>query len=519
MNRDHLIGSLEKVNQWDIIVIGGGATGLGAGVEAASRGYNTLLLEQHDLSKGTSSRSTKLVHGGVRYLQQGNISLVLEALHERDLLIRNAPHIVHNQAFIVPNYEWWSGPFYGVGLKVYDLLAGRMGLGPSKHLSKTETLGYIPTLEPARLRGGVIYYDGQFDDSRLAIHLAQTIEDLGGTPLNYTEVTGLLKTNGMVSGVVVTDQETGSQYQIEGRVVINATGMFADRVLKMDDPGARNIITLSQGIHIVLDRHFLPGDTAVMVPQTEDGRVLFAVPWNGKVVVGTTDTPVTEATLEPQAQQEEIEFILSHAARYLSTDPGPQDVRSIFAGIRPLVDMDNQKNTAAISRDHHLMISHSGLVTIAGGKWTTYRLMGEDTINQAVMIAGLEKQKSETEALHIHGWKEGTDRNDHLHVYGSDVEYLKTLMKSEPELAGKIHPALPYLKAEVVWAVRNEMARRVEDVLSRRTRALLLDARVSVDCAPVVARIMARELGYDASWQQRQITEYTELANRYVFKP
>ena len=337
MNRQEFIQTLESYGgYWDFIVIGGGATGLGVAVDAASRGYKTLLLEQDDFSKGTSSRSTKLVHGGVRYLRQGNISLVLEALHERGLLIRNAPHLVSNQAFIVPNYEWWDGPFYGAGMKVYDLLAGKLGLGPSKHLSKEETLERIPTLESKGLRGGVVYYDGQFDDSRLAINLAQTAAEHGGVPINYMKATGFTRSGEMIDGILAKEMESGKEYEIHGRVVVNATGVFTDQVLQMENPDAKPIIAPSQGVHLILDKEFLPGESAIMVPQTADGRVLFAVPWRNKVVVGTTDTPVSGVSLEPRALEEEIAFILDHAAIYMTKDPSRKDVKSVFAGLRPL---------------------------------------------------------------------------------------------------------------------------------------------------------------------------------------
>ena len=504
---------------WDIIVVGGGATGLGVALDAASRGYKTLLLEQHDFAKATSSRSTKLVHGGVRYLRQGNVALVIEALHERGLMLQNAPHLVSHQAFIVPNYEWWDGPFYGAGMKVYDLLAGKLGLGPSKWLSRDETLARIPTLEPEGLRGGVIYFDGQFDDSRMAVNLAQTIVDHGGVPVNYMPVEGLLKSGQMIQGVLATDRESGRSYEISGRVVVNATGVFADHLLALDNPGARRLISPSQGIHLILDRKFLPGDHAVMVPQTEDGRVLFAVPWHDRVVVGTTDTPVDVPRLEPQALDAEVNFVLKHAARYLSQDPARADVLSVFAGLRPLVDVGHSKSTAAISRDHFLVVSASGLVTITGGKWTTYRKMAEDTVNQAMMVAGLPEQDCVTKALRIHAWLKNVDRHDSLHVYGSDAVYIKKLMRADPGLARPLHPALPYTRAAVVWAVREEMARSVEDVLARRTRALLLDARASIEAAGPVAGIMAAELGRDAAWADEQVAAYTELAGGYVCCP
>jgi glycerol-3-phosphate dehydrogenase len=505
-------------NFWDVIVIGGGATGLGAAVDSASRGYKTLLLEQHDFAKGTSSRSTKLVHGGVRYLQQGNISLVLEALRERGLLIQNAPHLVKNQSFIVPNYDWWEGPFYGIGMKVYDMLAGKLGIGKSKNLSREETLEALPTIESEGLKGGVIYYDGQFDDSRLAINLAQTAMDNGAYTLNYAKVTGLLKTNEATSGVTVQDQLTGDTFDVDGRVVINATGVFTDNILEMDDSDAQDIIIPSQGVHIMLDKDFLPGDSAIMVPHTEDGRVLFAVPWHDKILVGTTDTPVDEPSLEPVALEEEVDFILEHATQYLTGNPTRDDIKSVFAGLRPLVSTGEGKDTSSISRDHTLLVSLSGLVTIAGGKWTTYRKMAEDTIDKAAAVAGLKEQDCVTEDLRIHGWLKNVDRSDPLHYYGSDKGAIEEIIEERPELGEKLHERLPYLKAEVVWAVRNEMAITVEDVLSRRTRALLLDAKASIEMAPEVARLMAEEAGHDKAWQKQQINEYKAIADEYIFE-
>ncbi len=516
MNRDEAIDKIEdSENCWDVIIIGGGATGLGTAVEAASRGYKTLLLEQHDFAKGTSSRSTKLIHGGIRYLKQGNISLVLEALQERGLLIQNAPHLVHNQSFIVPNYDWWSGPFYGVGLKVYDIMAGKLGLGPSKIISKEETLNHIPTLEPEDLRGGVIYYDGQFDDSRLAINLAQTVVDLGGTVINYMKVIGLSKSNGIVDGVITINTEKGKEHQLSSKVVINATGIFTDDILKMDDPNAKNVLTYSQGVHFILDKKFLPGESAIMVPQTDDGRVLFAVPWNNKVIVGTTDTPVPHASLEPRPLDIEIEFILNHAVKYLSIDPTEEDILSTYAGIRPLVNLTNDENTANISRDHHILVSESGLLTITGGKWTTYRKMAEDTVNQAALIGCLEEHASVTRDLHIHGWSSETNLDDPLYYYGSDVNNIQKLMEDNVELAEKIHPKLPYPKAAVVWSVKEEMARTIEDTLARRTRALLLDAKASMESAKIVAELMAAELKLGKKWEKEQVDSYTKLAKRY----
>jgi len=517
MNRSEMIQKIQDQKFiWDIIVIGGGATGLGVAVEAASRGYRTLLLEQHDFSKGTSSRSTKLIHGGVRYLRQGNISLVIEALQERGRLIKNAPHLVHHQSFIVPAYDWWSGPFYGIGLKVYDLMAGKLGLGPSKMLSREETLERIPTLEPEGLRGGIEYYDGQFDDSRLAVNLAQTACEQGAIVINYLPVIKLLKKNQLLQGVVGIDSETGQEYECHARVIINATGIFTDQILQMDEPGARRLVTLSQGVHLVLDREFLPGNTAVMVPHTDDGRVLFAVPWHQKVVVGTTDTAIEEAVLEPRPLEQEIDFILSHAARYLSQDPSRQDILSFFAGIRPLVNLEQGVQTAAISRDHFLWVSESGLVTITGGKWTTYRKMAEDTANQAALVGGLEERPSITENLKIHGWEENNEPTDPLSFYGSDLRNIRQLIRKDPALGNLLHPRLPYPAAVVVWSMRKEMARSVEDVLARRTRALLLDARASLEAAPKVADIMAIEGNHSRKWVEEQLRAYTAVAKNYL---
>ncbi|HWM91167.1 MAG TPA: glycerol-3-phosphate dehydrogenase/oxidase [Thermoanaerobaculia bacterium] len=512
--RASLLSRLDDPEPWDFLVIGGGATGLGTAVEAASRGYRTLLVEQHDFAKGTSSRSTKLIHGGVRYLQQGNVALVLEALHERGLLLRNAPHLVHNLSFVVPTYDWWEGPFYGVGLKLYDMLAGRMGLGPSRFLSRDETLEIIPTLEPAGLRGGVMYYDGQFDDARLAITLMRTLLDLGGAALNYMPVISLLKENGLVRGAVVRDAETETEREVRARVVVNATGVFADDLRRMDEPDSEPILAPSQGIHLVLDRSFQPGASAILVPHTDDGRVLFAVPWHGRVIVGTTDTPLSERSLEPRALPEEVDFLLTHIARYLTRDPSPADVLSCFAGLRPLVRGGEGLKTATLSRDHTLLISPSGLVTITGGKWTTYRKMGEDTVSQAAVLAGLPELPSTTADLRLHGWSEVEPTEDWA-VYGSDATALVRLCEEQPALREPLHPRLPYRLCEAIWAVRHEMARTVEDVLARRTRALLLDARASAEAATTVARLMATELGKDGEWESRQVEDYRAVARGY----
>jgi glycerol-3-phosphate dehydrogenase len=518
MNRAEMIHRVQIRQQpWDMVIIGGGATGAGVAVDAASRGYEVLLVEQHDFGKGTSSRSTKLVHGGVRYLEQGNISLVMEALKERGLLRQNAPHLVHDLAFIVPAYVWWESPFYGLGLKVYSLLSGRYKFGPTKRLSKEETLRRLPTIKTDGLRGGVIYYDGQFDDARLLINLIQTAAEQGATVLNYAQVIGLMKdADGVVNGVKIQERESGGHFHAAAHVVINAAGPFCDSVRRLADPSARAMIAPSQGIHLVFDRSFLPGDSAIMVPHTPDGRVMFAIPWHGHTLVGTTDVAVPEVTLEPTPTEHEIDFILETAGRYLQKAPTRADILSVFAGIRPLVKSGDSKNTAALSRDHTIHIDNSGLLTITGGKWTTYRNMAEDCVNHAATLAQLPDKPCITGTLHIHGFCTNADKADPLSLYGSDAPAIRALLHSAPDLACALHPALPYTGAEIIWAARNEMARTVEDVLARRTRALFLNARAAMAIAPGVAELMAKELGRDEVWQAEQVRQFEELAKGYL---
>ncbi|MCJ7630219.1 MAG: glycerol-3-phosphate dehydrogenase/oxidase, partial [Longimicrobiales bacterium] len=419
MNRDSMLRrATEAQSPWDFLVIGGGATGVGVAVDAASRGYSVLLLEQSDFGKGTSSRSTKLVHGGVRYLQQGNIPLVMDALRERGRLRRNAPHLVRDLEFVVPNYVWWEAPFYGFGMKVYDALAGKYGFGSSENLSREETVQRLPTIETEGLKGGVVYHDGQFDDARLLLDLAQTAAGQGAALLNYCKVVGLEKDGeGYVTGARAIEQETGAEIRPKARVVINATGVFTDELRRMDDPAARPMIQPSQGVHLVLPRRFLGGTSAIMVPHTDDGRVLFAIPWHDVVVVGTTDTPVKEPALEPIPQEAEVEFLLTHAARYLTEDPTRADVLSCFAGLRPLVGGEDNGNTASLSRDHTLHVSSSGLLTLAGGKWTTYRKMAQDAIDHGIILGGLEPRECVTGELNIHGFHTHPERFGELAAY------------------------------------------------------------------------------------------------------
>ncbi len=518
--RANLIKQLIGKPDWDVIVIGGGATGLGVALDSVTRGYKTLLLEQIDFAKGTSSRSTKLVHGGVRYLAQGNIDLVKEALYERGLLLKNAPHLVSNQSFIIPNYRWWDNFLYGVGLKMYDFLAGKLSFGKSVIINKKETSERLATIKPDHLKGGVVYYDGQFDDARLAVNVAQTCIENGATLLNYCKVTSLLKNeNGKVCGVVAQDSETEKSYQLKAKVVINATGVFTDEILQMDTKNAKNLVRPSQGIHIVLDASFLPGNDAIMIPKTDDGRVLFLVPWHDKVVCGTTDTLLDSHSLEPIALPEEIDFILNTANRYLNKKVRKEDVLSVFAGLRPLAaPKDNSEKTKEISRSHKIIVSNSDLITITGGKWTTFRRMAQDTINKAIIVGKLPKARSKTKTFPIHGSLETTDRTNHMHLYGSDQIAIRQLLLESPELGELLHPNAPFSKAEVVWAIRYEMARTVEDILARRVRMLFLDARAAIQTAPLVAKLLAKELGKDVAWEQQQVQDFKAIAENYILK-
>lgn len=506
-----------KETPWDLVIIGGGATGLGAALESVTRGFSTLLLEQHDFAKGTSSRSTKLVHGGVRYLAQGNIPLVLEALRERGRLQRNAPHLVKKQGFVIPCYKWWCVPFFTIGLTLYDLMAGKMGIGRSLPLSRKGCLNALPSIKPKGLCGGVRYYDCQFDDARLAINLSQTIEDKGGTVLNYARVCGILKEKGLISGVRVMDEESQKEYELRARRVINATGVFVDSVLKMDDPKAQDVVKPSQGIHLVVDPKFMNGKDALMIPKTSDGRVLFALPWHNKLVLGTTDVEKHEALLEPHAEKKEIDYILETAARYFDPPPRSSDVLSLFTGLRPLAaPVKDGKKTKEISRGHKIMESPSGLLTIIGGKWTTYRKMGEDVVYRAAKGHFEISRKPLTESLRLHGYQEDVDLGDPLYWYGSDRQKILALVEKDPALGETISESLSIIKAQVVWAAQKEMARSVEDFLSRRTRAIQLDARESIRIAPAVAEILARELGYDSDWEKTQTASFISLASTYL---
>ena len=509
----------QPATPWDVLVVGGGATGLGTAVEAACRGYRTLLVERFDFAKGTSSRSTKLVHGGVRYLQQLNLTLVTDALRERGHMLRNAPHLVHDRQFVVPAYSLASLPYYGFGLKVYELLSGKLSLGRSEILSAKATLEKLPGLIGDGLRGGILYHDGQFDDARYAIALLRTFQDLGGTAINYVEATGILHRNGKTDGIHVRDREDGAVFDLQAKVVINACGVFAEDTVSMDRGEHESLLSVSQGTHFVLPQSFLTGTTALMIPKTADGRVLFAIPWHGATIVGTTDEPVDSASTEPRALISEKKFLLDHIARYFGRRPRAEEILSVWSGLRPLVKKSGVK-TSQLSRDHTILVSPTGLVTVTGGKWTTYRRMGQDTIDRACQVASLPKRPSRTLELKIHGWtSESTaTASEWEYVYGSELPELRALSSGNPALDAQLHPRLPFRAREVIWAARYEMARTVEDVLARRTRALFLDARAAIEAAPAVATLLARELNRSEAWRANDLAGFLELAKGYLYQ-
>ncbi len=521
MQRSQLLDRLAQPRRYDLAVIGGGATGLGVALDAAARGLSVVLLESHDFAGGTSSRATKLVHGGVRYLAQGNLSLVREALHERTTLLRNAPHLAQPLAFVMPAYRWWELPFYGVGLKAYDALAGAAGLGRTEFLGRGEALQALPTLRGEGLKGGVRYWDGQFDDARLAVALARTAAREGALVVNHCEVTGLAHEAGRVIGLHARDRETGRTFQVQAGCVVNATGVWVDALRQRDGEATgravRPLVTPSQGVHLVVDADFLAGRQALLVPRTADGRVLFAVPWLGKVILGTTDTPRDDLPREPQAQDAEVDFILSEIGRYLVRTPTRQDVRSQWVGLRPLVRPGQEEAgaTRAISREHTVQTSPSGLVTVTGGKWTTYRAMAEDVLahcaDQGLLDPLLtESKKGVTTNLHLVGAQAADRANDlgqppGLHLYGAEAPAIQALPGADRVLGGGLTEAM------VRFAARHEYARTVEDVLARRSRLLFLDARLAADLAGEVAALLRQETGADP-----QEADFRTLAGTYL---
>ncbi|MDO4436234.1 MAG: glycerol-3-phosphate dehydrogenase/oxidase [Cardiobacteriaceae bacterium] len=516
--RSEQLNLLNASKTWDVIIIGGGASGLGAALDAVTRGFSTLLLEAHDFAKGTSSRSTKLVHGGVRYLAQGDVALVREALRERGRLAKNASHLFKTQPFIIPGEKWWTASYYTFGLWFYDRLSGKLSIGKTRHLSQEEAKKRLVGVKDEKLRAGVCYYDGQFDDARLALTLAQTAMDKGATVLNYCKVIGLEKNeSGKICGVKVRDEMSGVEYVVQGKAVVNATGVFANDIMRLDDPNDHARIVPSQGVHLVLDSEFLPGTDALMVPKTSDSRVLFAVPWHGKLVVGTTDTLIKDLHYEPKPLEQEIQFILDTAKDYLKKAPTRADVKSVFVGLRPLAaPKEAGKSTKEVSRSHKIEVSDSGLIHVLGGKWTTYRQMAEDTIDAAIHAGLLPQSACQTVDLALHGSISGMHLDDnHLAVYGSDAEKIKALCVENAKLATAIHPNYPYTFAQVLWAMEHESALTLEDVLARRIRLLFLDARAAGEAAESVAHFMAEQLQWDDARQMHEIESFKALVSQY----
>ncbi|MBL29867.1 MAG: FAD-dependent oxidoreductase [Flavobacteriaceae bacterium] len=515
MNRTKSLSKITSNKEWDIVIIGGGASGIGTAIDSASRGHKTLLIEKYDFSKGTSSRSTKLIHGGVRYLQNGDVSLVIEALKERGILRSNAPHLVKDLSFVIPSYDWWSSPFYGIGLKIYDMMSGDFGIGTSTIIDKEETEKLIPNVNKKGLKGGVIYFDGQFDDSRMAISLAQTAENYGATIINYFEAIDLIKSSdNSISGLRTRDLLKNRTHEIKSKVIINATGVFSDSVMKMDNQKSLKMIQPSQGVHIVLEKKFLNSDHAIMVPHTTDGRVLFAVPWHKYVILGTTDTTVNTAKIEPQALNEEIDFIISNAGKYMTTKPKKKDIKSIFVGLRPLARIDNSQTTKEISRHHKINISTSGLISILGGKWTTYRKIGEDATNSAEIVGGLKRIPSKTKKIKIHGYKLNPNFDDPLYIYGSDKNKILNI-SSNRDSNRSLSKELFITKNQILWAIRYEMAITLEDILARRTRCLFLNVVETEKLVDEVLSIMAKELKKDGSWMEQQKLSFLSLSKKY----
>ncbi len=524
--RADLLAQLAQDRDYDLAVVGGGATGLGVALDAAARGFRVVLLESHDFAKGTSSRATKLVHGGVRYLAQGNISLVREALHERTTLLRNAPHLAQPLAFVVPSYRWWDAPFYGIGLTLYDLLAGKAGLGTTRFLGSAATARALPTVRRDGLLGGVQYWDGQFNDARLALALARTAATRSALLVNYCAATGLLYEDGKISGLQVQDSLNGQSFRVRARCVVNATGVWVDALREMDGQAHRAgggktvkpMVAPSQGVHIVVDRSFLDSDSALMVPKTSDGRVLFAVPWLGKVILGTTDTPRHDLAREPLAFADEVEFILRESARYLRKAPVRADIKSIWVGLRPLVKPqdDEGESTKALSREHTVIVSRSGLVTVTGGKWTTYRAMAEDVLDKCAAKGLLERRPGgQTEGLRLVGADVpaglapvSVGKTEGPHSYGSEKPLLAGMPGAGVWLADGLSEGM------VRFAARYEYAVTVEDMLARRARMLFLDARLAADLAPRVAEILREETGLDP-----KAAEFAQLAAQYLHVP
>lgn len=519
MNRLSHLAELQQEKIYDLLVIGGGATGCGVALDAASRGLSVALVEKNDFAEGTSSRSTKLLHGGVRYLEmavkrldRGQYNLVRDGLRERGLLLKNAPHLTSRLALVTPLYSWWQIPYIFAGLKLYDLLAGKAGIGHSRLLGRKGALARFPMLKARGLKAGVLYYDGQFNDARTALALAMTAAERGATLVNHVEVRGLLKDSGRIVGAELLDRLRGTSWSVRARGVINATGPFSDELRRLDDPTVTPLLKVSSGIHIVLDERFVPPGAGLMIPATEDGRVLFILPWEGHALVGTTDE-AAEVVEHPRARAEEIAYLLRHVRDYFDVQVSEADIQAVWSGLRPLVFATGAENTARLARDHLIQFSPSGLLTITGGKWTTYRTMAEDAVNQAVLNFLLRPQRGcQTRSLPLVGgasYAEGGERSlienyalssqcaRHLHrAYGDRASAVAELARAGGNrLLVQGHP---YLEAEVLYAARYEAAGRVTDVLVRRLSLALVDRTAALAVLPRVVELLAQELDWDA---------------------
>jgi glycerol-3-phosphate dehydrogenase len=518
MNRPHRLNSLQQANAFDLLVIGGGATGCGIAVDAASRGLAVALIDKNDLAEGTSSRSTKLIHGGVRYLEMAvkhldaaQYHLVKEGLDERGTFLNNAPHLAERVALVTPLYRWFDVPYVFAGLLLYDLMAGKKGIGNSRLISRQEALRRFPMLKADGLKAGVVYYDGQFNDSRMAVTLALTAQKNGAVVANHVEALALLKDQGKVCGARVRDSISGDEFSIKARGVINATGPFVDRLRQLDEPAAAPILKASTGIHIVLSQRFAPPEAGLMIPKTDDGRVLFIMPWQGHTLIGTTEA-ASEIVDHPPAKEEESGYLLRHINRYFNLAVTRSDVKSVWSGLRPLVQAPQTTNTAQLVREHLIEVSASGLLTVAGGKWTSYRRMAEEAVDRAIqtyllgparacytktlLLVGAEHFHAQAEASLIASFALAADVANRIHhAYGDQAERVGELVRSG--LSARLHPDHPYLEAEVIYAARHEFANRAIDVLTRRLSLALLDNAAAIATLPRVIELMAGELGWN----------------------
>lgn len=500
-----------KNNRYDLIIIGGGATGSGIAVDAASRGLKTLLLEMNDFAEGTSSRSTKLVHGGVRYLEKAvkqlnidQFNLVKEGLKERSRLLQNAPHLCSRVTLVTPLYKYWEIPYMFAGLTLYDLVSGRRGLGRSTIVSKSKMLEKFPVIKKEGLAGGVKYYDGAFNDSRLVISLLQTAKEYGAECRNYSEVIDFeYDANGKISAVKVLDKMTNETYICEADCIVNAAGVYADNVNKLIDNQAKEMLDLSSGTHIILDKKYLPNEEGLMIPKTEDGRVLFILPWKDKCLVGTTDNPTTLST-HPKVTDEDIEYILRHLEIYFDLKIEKSEILSSWCGIRPLIAPGEDEDTSNIVREHEIRENESGLVSIIGGKWTTYRKMAEQLVDYVNKSRNLKKDKCKTKHLKLVGSRnldksyqsEKVDKQTNKYLLSQYGDRIESVLNSVENIE-YLKEGLPYTNAELVYTIREEFVKKPMDFLVRRCNLALIDNKSSIEILEKVIQLMKDELNWN----------------------